>query len=125
MYVHLLHLRLETFLPSVQIKRSRPLRSKIDADRFEINVSFIGRIFLRSRLFLNDSLISILIPDKKRIKIQIKDLDNRNKEIFVRSTFDFNNFIITDLEIRTNILIHASIITLLTVVEVLMKLIAN
>lgn len=87
--------------------------------------SFIGRIFLRSRLFLNDSLISILIPDKERIKIQIKDLDNRNKEIFVRSTFDFNNFIITDLEIRTNILIHASIITLLTVVEVSMKLIAN
>lgn len=87
--------------------------------------SFIGRIFLRSRLFLNDSLISILIPDKKRIKIQIKDLDNRNKEIFVRSTFDFNNFIITDLEIRTNILIHASIITLLTVVEVSMKLIVN
>lgn len=125
MYVHLLHLRLETFLPSVQIKRSRPLRPKIDADRFEINVSFIGRIFLRSRLFLNDSLISILIPDKERIKIQIKDLDNRNKEIFVRSTFDFNNFIITDLEIRTNILIHASIITLLTVVEVSMKLIVN
>lgn len=87
--------------------------------------SFIGRIFLRSRLFLNDSLISILIPDKERIKIQIKDLDNRNKEIFVRSTFDFNKFIITDLEIRTNILIHASIITLLTVVEVSMKLIAN
>lgn len=87
--------------------------------------SFIGRIFLCSRLFLNDSLISILIPDKERIKIQIKDLDNRNKEIFVRSTFDFNNFIITDLEIRTNILIHASIITLLTVVEVSMKLIAN
>lgn len=87
--------------------------------------SFIGRIFLRSRLFLNDSLISILIPDKKRIKIQIKDLDNRNKEIFVRSTFDFNNFIITDLEIRTNILIHASIITLLTVVEVSMKLVVN
>lgn len=125
MYVHLLHLRLETFLPSVQIKRSRLLRSKIDADRFEINVSFIGRIFLRSRLFLNDSLISILIPDKERIKIQIKDLENRNKEIFVRSTFDFNKFIITDLEIRTNILIHASIITLLTVVEVSMKLIAN
>lgn len=87
--------------------------------------SFIGRIFLRSRLFFNDSLISILIPDKERIKIQIKDLDNRNKEIFVRSTFDFNKFIITDLEIRTNILIHASIITLLTVVEVSMKLIAN
>lgn len=123
MYVHLLHLRLETFLPSVQIKRSRPLRSKIDADRFEINVSFIGRIFLR--LFLNDSVISILIPDNERIKIQIKDLDNRNKEIFVHSTFDFNNFIITDLEIRTNILIHASIITLLTVSMVSMKLIAN
>lgn len=79
MYVHLLHLRLETFLPSVEIKRSRSLSSKANADWFEINVFFIGQMFLCSYLSLNNFLSSILTLDKKEIKIK----DNRNKEIFV------------------------------------------
>lgn len=79
MYVHLLHLRLETFLPSVEIKRSRSLSSKANADWFEVNVSFFGQMFLCSYLSLNNFLSSILILDKKEIKIK----GNRNKEIFV------------------------------------------
>lgn len=76
-------------------------------------------MFLCSYLSLNNFLSSILILDKKEIKIK----GNRNKEIFVylnlilfncyfvnyRSTFDFNNFLITEIFVR-NILIHNNVI---------------